>query len=100
MSIGEEACYCIGFQELFPTREFCNFVVAVVAGDTGPKLFGMYPVHDLTENRLADMHPNIVGKENLKGNGPKKCLPISNRSHLIFNVSILIPASSADHNSP
>ena len=77
-------------QELFPAREVSHLVVAFVAGDTAPELFGMDPLQDLIENCLAEMHPDILGKKNPKENEREKRPPSSNRSHLIFDVSILI----------
>jgi hypothetical protein len=43
-------------QELIPTREVTNRVVAVVALDAAAKLFGMNPLHDLSKNRFSGAH--------------------------------------------
>jgi hypothetical protein len=43
-------------QELIPTREVTNTVIAVIALDAAAKLFGMNPLHDLSKNRFSGAH--------------------------------------------
>jgi hypothetical protein len=64
-------------QELVPTREATNPIVALVTIDAAAKLFAMNPVHDLTENWCCGTHPASLALVVLRKNANRS----QNRSH-------------------
>ncbi len=72
-------------QELIPTREVTNPIVAVVAVDATAKLFAMNPVHDLTENRLFGAHSASLALAVLRKNAKRS----RNRSHPLLCKSLI-----------
>jgi hypothetical protein len=65
-------------QELIPTREVANAVVADVALDAAAKLFGVNPFNVLGENRFSGSHFDSVALSLLRKNRKRS----SSRSHL------------------
>jgi hypothetical protein len=62
-------------EKLIPAREATNLVVAVVTSDTPPKLFGVDPFHQLSENSFSRIHGRSLASkisENLD-NFPTQC---------------------------
>jgi hypothetical protein len=78
-------------QELIPAGELTDSIVAVVALDTAAELFGMNPIHDLTENRLFGAHDASLASLLLR----KMTKPSSNRSHQFASAS---PSQSTTSN--
>jgi hypothetical protein len=70
-------------QELIPTREVTNAVVALVAADATAKLLAVHPIHDLTENRLFRAHSGILASAVLRKNAKQR----RNRSHPTYCVN-------------
>jgi hypothetical protein len=71
-------------QELVPTREVTNPIVALIAVDTTAKLFAMNPVHDLTENRLFGAHWASLALPVLRKSAKRS----QNRSHHFHCVTL------------
>src|ERR1022692_2347919 len=73
-------------QELVPTGEVANPIVALVAVDTTAKLFAMNPVHDLTENWLFGAHaaslaPPVLRKNHKRSRNQSHRSCCANRSY-------------------
>src|ERR1022692_3967310 len=73
-------------QELVPTGEVTNPIVALVAVDTTAKLFAMNPVHDLTENWLFGAHaaslaPPVLRKNHKRSRNQSHRSCCANRSY-------------------
>jgi hypothetical protein len=64
-------------QELIPTREGFDLIIALIAADAAAKLLGMYQVKNLRKNKLPDIHSATLAEDLLGKNAQK----YSNRSH-------------------
>jgi hypothetical protein len=64
-------------QELIPTGESLDLIIALIAADAAAKLLRMYQVKNLRKNQLSNIHSATLA-ENLLGKNAEK---YSNRSH-------------------